>query len=201
MKPIRIAPCTGLGLELRRGQTLTVIDPEGGQVADLFAFGRGDLDEWLSNGRTFDYNGTLRVTAGTVLYSNRSQPMFTVIEDTVGRHDFLFSPCSTEMFRIQYGRGDSPPNCLDNLSGALAEFGVGAARITVPLNVFMNTEVASDGTITIAPPRSRAGDRMTLRAEADLWVAVSACAAEVCNDHHQRPIDVVIDGFGAGADS
>ena len=29
--------------------------------------------------------------------------MFEMIEDTVGQHDFLLTPCSAEMFRIIYG--------------------------------------------------------------------------------------------------
>ena len=36
----RIAPRTGTAIELSKGQVLTVIDPEGGQVSDLLAVSR-----------------------------------------------------------------------------------------------------------------------------------------------------------------
>ena len=40
-----IAPRSGAGFTLDRGQTLTVIDPEGRQVADLLAYNRADIRE------------------------------------------------------------------------------------------------------------------------------------------------------------
>jgi len=54
-----LEPQTGLGLELRRGQILRVIDPQGEQVADLLAFNAADRREWLSSGRSIDYNDTI----------------------------------------------------------------------------------------------------------------------------------------------
>ena len=82
-----IEPQTGIGLMLERGQVLRVIDPQGEQVSDVMAFARDDLTEWLSSGRTIDYNNTIYFTTGHALYSNKSRPMLTILEDRVGRHD------------------------------------------------------------------------------------------------------------------
>ena len=183
---------TGHAFELSPGQELTIIDVAGGQVADLFCFARADDNEWLSNGRTFDYNGTLRLTQGHVLYSNRSRPMLRIIEDTVRRHDFLYAPCSVEMFRLQYGIEEPHPNCLDNLSRAVAVYGLSGERIVTPFNAFMNVEIDSSGELAIEPPLSRAGDRIGFRAEMELIVAVSACSAEVCNGGSCTPIEIAI---------
>lgn len=191
MKRIRIEPQTGVGFEVRRGQTFDVIDVEGEQVADLVAFGKGDSRETLSNGRSFDYNRTLYLTRGHVLYSDRSRPFLTILEDGVGRHDFLFSACSPEMFLREYGASDHP-NCLDNLTRALTDLGISLVTIPTPFNVFMNARVAPDGEIHIAPPRSKPGDSIRFRAEADLLVAISACSAGTCNNHTWGPIDVEI---------
>ena len=90
----RLAPQTGTGLALSAGQTLTVIDPAGSQVSDFFAFAAADHGEWLSSGRTIDYGNKVFFTTGDVLYSNRSAPTGTIIEDTCGRHAFLLTPCS-----------------------------------------------------------------------------------------------------------
>jgi uncharacterized protein len=97
-----IAPGGGAGLKLARGEHLRLIDIEGGQTGDLMAFSQ-DGSERLSNGRSFDYNGKLRLSVGDVLWSDRSNQMLTIIADDVGRHDFLYASCSIEMYRMQYG--------------------------------------------------------------------------------------------------
>lgn len=187
-----IEPKSGIALRLGKGQRLRVVDPEGQQVADLVAFAADDSGQWLSNGRTFDYNATLRLTRGHVLYSNRSSAMFTIVEDTVGRHDFLFTACSREMFEIQYGLADHV-NCLDNLAMALAKDGIGRDRIPTPFNIFMNVDVGPSGELSTRPPESTPGDSIVLRAEMDLLVAVTACAAGACNGGRNGPVHLEVD--------
>ena len=82
-----LPPQTGTGLTVRRGQLLRITDPEGEQVSDLTAFALDDVGEWMSSGRTIDYANTIYVTVGHTLYSNWSRPMWTIIEDTVGRRE------------------------------------------------------------------------------------------------------------------
>jgi uncharacterized protein YcgI (DUF1989 family) len=108
---------------------LRVIDPEGEQVSDLVAFAQADKSEWLSSGRSIDYNNTVYLTTGHLLYSNRSNPMFTILEDRVGRHDFLLTPCSPETFEILYkGHEGYHPSCLENLTKNLERFGHSGGR-------------------------------------------------------------------------
>lgn len=170
----------GAGLHLKRGEQLRVIDPEGGQSGDLVAFSQ-DGRQRLSNGRTFDYGGKIYVSTGDVLWSDRSNPMLTIVADQAGRHDLLYAACSVEMYRIQYGVIGYHANCTDNLSVALRELGIEPAPLPTPLNLFMNVEVAADGRLLVAPPRSRAGDAIVLRAEMDLVIAISSCPASTCN--------------------
>lgn len=190
MERQRIAPQTGLGFEMRGGQSVTVTDPFGEQVADLVAFALGDKREWLSSGRTLDYANTIFVSTGHRLYSNRSRVMLIIEEDTVGRHDFLLTPCSRETFEIIYGHRGAHPSCLGNIVQALGRFGIEADDVPTTLNLFMNVAVAADGTLTIGVPHSRAGGRIRLRAQTDLWVAVTACSAELSNNGSFKPIDV-----------
>src|SRR5690349_6660221 len=98
-----IAPRSGTAFELKAGQILNVIDPRGEQVADLVAFSADDHKEAISSGRTLDYASKIFITSGDVIYSNRSREMLRITEDTVGRHDFLLTPCSRDTFRIIYG--------------------------------------------------------------------------------------------------
>jgi uncharacterized protein YcgI (DUF1989 family) len=170
----------GAGLRLRRGEHVRVIDPEGGQTGDLVAYA-SDGSERLSNGRTFDYGGKIYLSTGDVLWSDRSNPMLTIVADDVGRHDFLYASCSLEMYRKQYAVTEYHPNCHDNLLAALRELGLDPGPLPTAFNFFMNVEVAADGRLSFAPPRSKAGDAIVLRAEMDLVVAVSACPTSTCN--------------------
>src|SRR5437868_15374973 len=108
----RLEPQTGAAFRLTKGQRLKVIDLEGEQVADLVAFNNFDRAEWLSSGRSIDYAGTIYLTEGNVLYSNRSRPMFQIVQDDVGRHDFLLTPCSPETFQIIYRDRRPHPSCF-----------------------------------------------------------------------------------------
>lgn len=189
----RLEPQTGTAFELKAGQTLRVIDIEGEQVADLTAFARSDSSEWLSSGRSIDYASTIYLTTGHVLYSNRSRPMFTILADDVGRHDFLLSPCSRETFEIIYKNSSPHPSCFENLWRNLGEFGIAPDSIPTTFNIFMNVEIARDGTLTIQPPLSKAGESITLRAEIDLIVGLTACSAEMSNNYRFKPIGYEID--------
>ena len=196
----RLEPQTGMGFELRKGQIIRIIDPEGEQVSDVVAFasggaGRADASEWLSSGRTIDYNNTIYQSTGHVLYSNRSNPMFTILEDRVGRHDFLLTPCSPETFEMLYKDHQGyHPSCLENLTENLKRFGIRADDIPTTFNVFMNVEVLPSGKIAIGAPLSKPGDFVDLRAERDLVVGVTACSAEQSNNHALKPIDLMVYG-------
>ena len=184
----RIDPQTGTAFELRKGQLLRVIDLEGEQVADLIAFARADKAEWLSSGRSLDYASRTYLSTGNILYSNRSRPMFAIVADDVGRHDFLLTPCSRETFEIIYGNKNYHPSCFENLSKHLAPFGISPDSIPTTFNIFMNVEIDPTGKMSILPPRSKAGDALTLRAEMDLIVGLTACSAEMTNNYRLKPI-------------
>ena len=188
MKTEQLEPQTGTAFQLVKGDLLRVIDLEGEQVADLVAFGSKDSSEWLSSGRSIDYANTIYLTKGHVLYSNRSRPMFTIVQDDVGRHDFLLTPCSPQTFEIIYHKHNYHPSCFENLSINLKHFGITSDLIPTSFNLFMNVEIGPNGTLSILPPRSRAGDSITLRAEMDLVVGLTACSAEMSNNYRFKPI-------------
>ena len=95
-----IPPRSGAAFTLKKGQRLRVIDPNGEQVSDMLAFNANDTDEVISSGRSLDYASKLFLTTGDPLYSNRSNVMLRIVEDTVGRHDFLLTPCSKETLSL-----------------------------------------------------------------------------------------------------
>ena len=103
---------TGVGFLLKQGQLLTIIDPQGEQSGDLVAFGQIDRAEWLSSGRSIDYNDTIYLTTGHVLYSNRSTPMFTIVEDTVGSMIFFSLRAAQRCFGERMASKESIPVAL-----------------------------------------------------------------------------------------
>lgn len=190
---VRIAPRSGVAFPLAGGQALTVIDAEGCQVADLLAFAQADVREVISNGRTFDYEETIRLTTGNRLWSNRSRVLLTIEADTVGCHDFLLTPCSTATFEHFYPDKPVHRGCFGNLAEALAPYGIEPDAIPVAFNVFMNVPVDGAGKVSVLPPPSRAGDRIVLRAAEDLIVGLTACSAYASNGGSFKPIDYRID--------
>ena len=192
MTVIQIEPRTGVAFELRQGQVLKVIDPRGVQVSDMLAYNLGDVREVISNGRTFDYEETIALTTGNRLWSNRSNPMLEIVEDTVGRHDFLLTPCSEATFRHFYPEHPVHRGCFGNLAEALAPYGIEPDMIPCAFNIFMNVPVAADGRVTVDPPTSKAGDFIRLRADMDLIVGLTACSAYSSNGGSFKPIQYEI---------
>jgi uncharacterized protein YcgI (DUF1989 family) len=191
---VEIPERSGDAFRLAAGQTLTVIDPRGVQVADLLAYSAEDLAEVISSGRTLDYAETIYLTTGNLLYSNRSRPMLTIVEDTVGRHDFLLTPCSYDTFHHFYP--DLPPHrgCFGNLAAALEPYGVKPDMIPTAFNCFMNVTVdGATGKLDVLPPISKAGDRIVLRAEMDLIIGLTACSAPASNGGSFKPIHYRVD--------
>jgi uncharacterized protein YcgI (DUF1989 family) len=192
-----IEPRSGVAFELARGQRLRVIDPEGEQVADLLAYSRDDVGEVLSSGRSLDYASCIYLTTGHSLYSNRSNVMLRIVEDMVGRHDFLLTPCSAEMFRIIYGDADPHRGCFGNLAAALAPYGVTPDAIPTAFNIFMNVPVdGTTGQLRVDPPLSRAGDHIVFEAAMDLVIGLTACSAGQSNNFRYKPIHYEILGAG-----
>lgn len=187
---VEIPPRSGAAFTLDQGQRLTVVDPRGRQVADLLAYNREDVREAISSGRTLDYCETIRLTAGHFLYSNRSRPMLEIVEDSVGRHDFLLTPCSYDTFHHFYPELPPHRGCFGNLAEALAPWGVAEDMIPVAFNCFMNVPVdGATGKLEVLPPTSQAGDRIVFEAKMDLVIGLTACSAPASNGGSFKPIE------------
>jgi uncharacterized protein len=184
-----IPPRSGTAFTLAKGQSLTVTDVQGEQVADLLAFNRHDIGEVISSGRTLDYASRIYLTVGDKLYSNRSEVMLEIVADDVGRHDFLLTPCSKDTFRIIYGDTDPHRGCFGNLAAALEPYGVLPDMIPVAFNCFMNVPVdGATGELRVDPPLSKAGESIRFVAHMDLVIGLTACSALQSNNGSFKPI-------------
>jgi len=190
MTTYRIEPCSGTRIEVKKGQTVTVIDVAGGQVADFFA--EVSAQEFLSTGVTIDCNESLALRVGDTIYTNLYRPMFRVLADDVGAHDLLHPCCRKEMYDFFYKNGEGHPNCLDNINGVLKR----SHPIITPINLFMHTTVRTDGGISVEAPLSMAGDKIVLLALLDVTVGIAACSVSesLCNSGECTPIEVKVEG-------
>lgn len=179
---------SGAAFKLHKGQQLKIIDPQGEQVSDMVLFNAEDKREKISSGKTLDFENTILISKGHHLWSNRSHQMMEILEDTNGRNDFLLAPCSPETFQIIYNNHEYHPSCFENLYTNLAEFGIEPDDIPTAFNIFMNVQFAQDGTLSVDPPQSKAGDYMLLEAKMDLIVGLTACSAEQSNNYSFKPI-------------
>ena len=173
---------SGSAFEMTAGQRLIVQAPDGKQVSDLFACSAANVRETLSNGRTFDYEEKIRLSTGNTLWSNCSNRMLTIVEDTHRQHDFLLTPCSRETFKHFYPDQPEHKGCFGNLADALEVYDVRPDSIGTAFNIFMNVPIdPHTGELSVEPPTNSPHDRIVFRAEMDLIIGLTACSAYASN--------------------
>lgn len=183
---------SGAAFRLKEGQKLKVISPEAEQVSDMVLFNANDTQEKLSSGKTLDFEENILITKGNFLWSNRSQKMMEILEDTNGRNDFLLAPCSPETFAIMYDYKGYHPSCFENLYMNLEKFDIEPDDIPTAFNIFMNVQFDSNGKLSVDPPQNQAGDHVIFEAKMDLIVGLTACSAEDSNNGSFKPIQYEI---------
>lgn len=168
-------------MRVAAGDLVRVIDVEGGQVGDVFAFTDSgpELAEHHSAAHTRAGIDRLFPAVGESFVTDRRRPILTLVEDTSpGEHDMLIPACDP----ARYAALGAPEHrsCAANLREALAEAGLSFAGPTPqPINVFMHIPVGADGRLSWLTASSRPGDAVTLRAEMDCVVVVSACPQDL----------------------
>lgn len=190
---LRVPAGKGRATRVRRGELVRVIDVDGGQVGDVFAFTTDDLGEYLSASHTRTSTARLFPPIGESFVTNRRRPILTLAADTSpGTHDMLIAACDAERYhRLGVLRHAS---CAENLRIALAEFGIEIAVVPQPVNVFMHIPVGPGGELTWLPATSRPGDAVTFEANLDCLFVVSACPMDLnpINGARPTPLDVEV---------
>ncbi|MBU0725318.1 MAG: urea carboxylase-associated family protein [Alphaproteobacteria bacterium] len=169
-----VPPKTGWSQILATGEQLKIVDLEGEQAVDFLAYAAEDPAERYNAADTMKIAGSIFLTTGSRLYSDKGRPLLTIIEDTVGFHDTIGGCCSRESNIARYGK-PGEANCRDNFLGQLKGHGLGKRDIVANINFFMAVPVLPDGAMAIADSRSKPGDYVLLRAETDVLVVLSNC--------------------------
>lgn len=178
---------------IKRGQTLRLVDLQGRQAIDFLCYNALDPSERYNAADTMKISGSLFVGKGTKLYSNLGNVLFTVTEDTCGRHDTIGGCCSRESNRVRYGVEEGP-NCRDNFLRALSRHGLGKKDIVANLNFFMYVPIGKKGEMAIVEGLSKPGDYIDLRAEMEVLAVLSNCPQmnNPANAYKPTPIKVVM---------
>jgi urea carboxylase-associated protein 1 len=178
---------------IAKGSVLRIVDLEGCQAVDTLVYDAADTAIRYNAANTIKLAGSVYLTKGCVLYDDLAQPLMTIVEDTVGRHDTLAGNCSREINIVRYG-ATAPLSCRDNFIAAMGELGMSSRDIPANVNFFMNVPVDGDGRIAIADGISKPGDLVDLRAERDVIVVISNCPQEhnPCSGGKPTPIRLTV---------
>jgi hypothetical protein len=166
-----------------------VINTHGSQVVDTWAFNSTDLREFMS--MEHSRASMLKITPGVgdALVTNRRRPILRVVADTsLGVHDTLIAACDRYRYQ-ELGAAPDHANCSDNLTSVLHELGCERFDAPCPLNLFMNVK-SDGGRVEFLPPVSKPGQSISLRAEMDQVVVMSACPQDITLVNARRPSDV-----------
>ena len=183
---------------VKKGQTVRLLDLEGNQAADTLFYSAADPAERYSAMDTIREQANVYLTAGSVLMSNRINPLLEIVADTCGRHDTLGGACATESNTVRY---DLEKRCMHACrdSWMLAvnqhpEFDLGKRDITHNINFFMNVPVEADGSLGIVDGISAPGLTVDLRADMDVTVVVSNCPQinNPCNAFNPTPVRMIV---------
>jgi uncharacterized protein len=193
MTRIDVPAREGRAVRVAAGQSFRVIDVEGGQVADTFAFCADDIAEFHSAEHTRVHVSRLFPRVGEAFVTNRRRPILVLEEDrTPGVHDMLCAACDPERY-TGLGVEGWHASCQENLQKAMAELGCDRIEIPQPINLFMNIPVLEQGAIGWEPAPTKPGDSVTLRAEMDCYVVVSACPQDIVVINNKAPSPVAIE--------
>lgn len=190
----RVAAMTAEGYEVRKGETIQIIDVQGRECTDFQALDVAALDRGVE--RPLDMTVTHSMMAAAYpnpgLYSKYFDsdftPLIEVIRDTVGRHDTFGLACTARSYEDQGYFGH--PNCSDNFSAALEAWGIAPRRGWPAINLNYNTRVDDANAIVADESWSRPGDYQLFQALEDLVCVSSACPDDITPTNSWDPTDI-----------
>ena len=193
IEDVTVQPAEHWARVVPQGSRVRFIDLEGKQAIDFLAYNAHDPSERYNAADTMKYAGTIFLTKGHGIYTDMGRKLFTIVEDTCGRHDTIGGCCSAESNQLRYTDANTP-NCRDTFLKGLAEHGLGKKDIVANLNFFMNVPIDQDGAMALVEGYSQPGDLVELQAEMDTLAVVSNCpqTRNPVNAFNPTPIRIIV---------
>ncbi len=189
------APWDGI---IRREQSLRIIDLHGKQGVDFLCYNAQNTSERYHAPNTLKSARNIKVSQGSILYSDYANPMMTVTEDTTdGGHDTIAGCCSAWSNEMLYSVKNTP-GCRENFLSSLKKYDGGWRDIVPNINFFCKVPVYGDGSTegtVFVEANSEAGDYVELRAEMDVLVIISNCPQVNNPCNNGQPTDIEINIF------
>lgn len=191
----RVDSGTARAYEIRKGDFVQIIDVQGRQCSDFMAM-RADA---LENGveRYIDSTVTRTFSGGAYpgpglfdkFLDQDMQPLLSVVQDTVGRHDTFALACTARGYEERGFPGHL--NCSDNISGVFEPYGIAKRSAWPAINFFFNSSILpTDNRLRIDEACSRPGDHVTMRALTDLVCVSTACPDDIDPINGWNPTDI-----------
>lgn len=189
-----ITPGTAHAYEVKAGQYVQIIDVRGRECTDFNAFSRRELDRGfeagIDQGATRTMNGNFVPEPGlySKYYSTDLDPLMEVVQDTSGHHDTFALACTGRYYEDLGYFGHS--NCSDNISNAVAPYGIRPRRGWPTINLFFNLVQENLHSFTSGEPWTRPGDYVLIRAATDLVCVNSGCPDEIDPANGWNPSEI-----------
>lgn len=184
----------GRAFRLEKGARIEIVNTHGQQVVDTWALCAEGYAEMMSMEHTRSCLDKLCPAVGDSFFTNRRRPILLLEADTSpGVHDTLLSACDQARYDLLGSEG-THRSCVENFYEALAALDIKPPRVPSPFNMFEQVIIMKSGELEIAPPLSRPGDSVTLRALEDAIVVLSVCPMDIAltNGLDRTPKDVAV---------
>jgi uncharacterized protein len=182
LKEAHVPYNSGWAGELKNGQVIRIIATT---TVDFVCMRLDNLKERFDQARTKVYNMKIFVTTGDKLMGRNNQHMMTIVENT--NHEGTLR----DYYHRDYRDEEIPDHgCYENLSRALAPYGIAPEDIPNPFNLNQHMKIDGvTGRMDHTTVRPKPGSYVDLRAEMDLLVAFSACPDMPVGG---KPVDLLI---------
>ena len=176
-----------------RNRIIEIVNLQGGQVCDFFAFNADNVREHLSPGHTRSVLRKVYLEVGDRLCSVLRNPMLELVEDTNGVNDFCVPQCDPQRYVQDFGV-HGHRNCRDNLAATMADHDIPYEYLPEPFNFFQSTPIGPDGRFQRSGSPAEPGDKVVLRALMDVIVAVSACPQDLVptNNYELTDLELIV---------
>ena len=187
---------------LAAGETLRLQTGDRPSCVSLLAWRAEDTSERLNAPDTVKVQWTSALSKGRVIFSDMGRVLLSIVEDSCGCHDAIVGGSTARSNAKRYGDG-ALRSTHDNFVIAAQKLGLSARDVPPCISFFAPVRVDGEGRFVWHETRRTGGDFVDLRAEMNLFVALSNCPhpLDPAPAHDPAPIDAVrFVGAAVGAD-
>jgi uncharacterized protein len=186
---------------IKRHQRLAITDTEGGANVSALFYNYDLLSERYNMPDTLKAQYTAYITQGRVLLSDMGRVLLSVVEDTCGWHDTICGYSDAASISARFGRkryqearNDFYRNAHDSFLVELTKWGMDKRDLIPNVNFFSKVTADEDGKLSFVPNHSRAGARVTLRAEMNTLVVLTCIPHpfDVAKSYPVRSVELLV---------